>query len=136
MASVSHKKKTALLFACLRGNSAIVSRLVKVPGLDINYQDEKLGETAALMASYRGHTEIVRILAETGKVDWNRRMMNDHEVGHFEVTPMKGRIEIGVQTYDDGKQKITHLKALPGAEITGNTLIGSDPFDWSKFRIE
>ena len=29
---------TALMFACHRGNSAIVSRLVQVPGLDINYQ--------------------------------------------------------------------------------------------------
>ena len=31
---------TALMFACDRGNLDIVSRLVQVPGLDINYQDE------------------------------------------------------------------------------------------------
>ena len=60
------------MFACRAGNSAIVSRLVEVPGLDINYQDEN-GWTAALLASWEGQTECVRILAETGKVDWNKR---------------------------------------------------------------
>ena len=68
---------TGLMFACNAGNSAIVSRLVEVPGLDINYQDED-GETAAHYASNEpsydpGHTECVRILAETGRVDWNKR---------------------------------------------------------------
>ena len=61
---------TALMFACCHGSSAIVSRLVQVPGLDINYQDEN-GDTAALLASQWGHTECVRILADTGRVDWN-----------------------------------------------------------------
>ena len=61
------------MFACNSGNSAIVSRLVEVPGLDINYQDEKYGDTAAHLASQSGHTEVVRILDETGKVNWNKR---------------------------------------------------------------
>jgi len=43
-----------------------------VPGLAINYQEED-GWTAAHWASVRGHTECVRILAETGRVDWNMR---------------------------------------------------------------
>ena len=54
-----------LMDACNHGNPAIVSRLVQVPRLDINYQDE-YGNTAALMASWKGRTECVRILAETG----------------------------------------------------------------------
>jgi len=62
---------TALMFACNVGNSAIVSRLVQVPGLDINYQEED-GDTAAHWASVRGRTECVRILAESGRVDWNK----------------------------------------------------------------
>ena len=33
-------QRTALMVACDAGNSAIVSRLVEVPGLDINYQDD------------------------------------------------------------------------------------------------
>ena len=60
-----------LMFAFGRGNSAIVSRLVQVPGLDINYQDVN-GWTAAHWASWRGQTECVRILAETDRVDWNK----------------------------------------------------------------
>ena len=56
------------MIACNVGNSAIVSRLVQVPGLDINYQDEN-GTTAALLASLRGHTGCERLLAETGRVD-------------------------------------------------------------------
>ena len=63
---------TALLFACEDWNSAIVSRLVQVPGLDINYQDEEEGWTAPLVACIYGDADCVRILAETGRVDWNK----------------------------------------------------------------
>ena len=65
----SGSQMSGLMVACERGNSAIMSRLVQVPGLDINYQD-RCGLTAAHLASMRGHTECVRILAETGRVDW------------------------------------------------------------------
>ena len=64
---------TALMFACDAGNPTIVARLVQVSGLDVNYQEEEWGATAAHLASERGHTECVRILAETGRVDWNKR---------------------------------------------------------------
>ena len=60
-----------LMVACIRGNSARVSRLIKVPRLDINYQDQ-FGDTAAHLASYHGHTECLRILAHTGRVDWSK----------------------------------------------------------------
>ena len=69
---VDNHQWTALMFACDAGNSAIVSRLVQVPGLDINHQDED-GDTAARWASDSGHTECVSILAETDRVDWNKR---------------------------------------------------------------
>ena len=65
---------TGLMYACEAGNPAIVSRLVQVSGLDINYQNI-YGSTAAYLASYFGHTECVRILAETGRVDWNKADM-------------------------------------------------------------
>ena len=61
---------TALMFACWLGSPAIVSRLVQVPKLDVNFQDEN-GNTAAHLASLSGHTECVRMLAETGRVNWN-----------------------------------------------------------------
>ena len=62
---------TGLMFACEAGYSAIVSRLVQVVGLDINYQTE-YGYTAAILASVEGKTKCVRILAETDRVDWNK----------------------------------------------------------------
>ena len=62
---------SALMIACGLGNPAIVSKLVQVPGLDINYYIEN-GETAAHFASVEGDTDCVRILAETRRVDWNK----------------------------------------------------------------
>ena len=59
------------MVACGAGNSAIVSRLVQVPGLDINYQTEA-GVTAVHRACRESQTECVRILAETDRVDWNK----------------------------------------------------------------
>ena len=47
--TVNSSGQSALMFACSRGNSAIVSRLLEVPGLDVNYQDEN-GVTAAHLA--------------------------------------------------------------------------------------
>ena len=63
---------TALIVACEAGNSAILTRLLQVPGLDVNLQNKWYGHTAANMACCRGATKIVRILAETGRVDWNQ----------------------------------------------------------------
>ena len=61
---------TALMFACDGNNPGIVSRLVQVPGLDLNFQDD-FNETAAHLASRHRRPECVRLLAETGRVDWN-----------------------------------------------------------------
>ena len=66
-------RRTALMFACNSGNSTIVSRLVQVEGLNINYNKDEEGDTAAHLASMRGHTECLRLLVETGRVDWNIR---------------------------------------------------------------
>ena len=44
---------TALMFACDSGNSAIVSRLVQVPGLDINYQAEWFTRGSRSVARFR-----------------------------------------------------------------------------------
>ena len=61
----------ALMKACNSNKTARLSRLVQVPGMDINKQDLN-GETVAHKAS-NGRAECVRILAETGRVDWNMR---------------------------------------------------------------
>ena len=65
---------TALTFALHGGNSDIVSRLVREPQLNLNYEDLR-GNTAAHRAVMwsEGHPDCVRILAKTGRVDWNKR---------------------------------------------------------------
>ena len=75
---------TPLMFACVAGNPAIVSRLVQVEGLDINYQDH-YGHTASHRAC---HTECVRLLALTGRVDWNIR-------DNYGYTPLYNALEEG-----------------------------------------
>ena len=65
---------TALMFACYNGHSAIVDRLVRVPGIWIMYRDTdddlySKGQTAPSVAY--NDVDCVRILAETGKVNWN-----------------------------------------------------------------
>ena len=64
------EQSTALMFACISGNPAIVSRLVEEEQLDINHQNQD-GNTAAHLAIAKGHTECLRLLAGTGKVDFN-----------------------------------------------------------------
>ena len=44
--------------------------LAKSLKIDINSVDDD-GWTAAHIAAMEGHTEVIRILAATGKVDWN-----------------------------------------------------------------
>merc|ERR1711953_773941 len=53
---------------------------------------------------------------------------NGHEKGHFEVTPMEGKITIGVMP--GPPEKVTRLVPAIGVEqrAIGNTLRGNDPF--------
>ena len=81
----------ALMFSCQFGHSAMVSRLVQVPGLNINIQNED-GLTSAHLATLHCHTECVKILSNTQKVNWNKRDMNGGtplylalEKGHFDI---------------------------------------------------
>ena len=104
-------KQTALMVACRCGNSAIVTRLVQVPGLDINLQDG-CGFTAVHHCSGVGETECLRIMAETGKVDWNKKDKYGEtplfwalRVGHSDVVDFivqQPHIDYNVRT-NDGK---------------------------------
>ena len=59
---VDPRQLTKFLFECCDDdNPALLSRLVKVPGLDLNYC-EKYGNTAAIKACSGGNTECVKIL--------------------------------------------------------------------------
>jgi len=106
---------TALMVACGRGHSAIVSRLVQEPDLDINLQDE-MGYTAVMYACERGYTECVRILAETGRVDWSMRQMTGLTV--LDLANNKGRSNIMeiIRHYHPGLQ--AHIKRLKERNFT------------------
>ena len=51
---VTKYNMTALMIACYRGHHNIVSRLVTIPGINIQYQGSG-GMTAAHWAAYNGH---------------------------------------------------------------------------------
>ena len=75
---INHKNKggipdrwTALMFACWAGNHVMVERLVRVVEVDVMYQDQS-GDSAAHKASERGEAQCVKLLANTGRVDWER----------------------------------------------------------------
>ena len=61
-----------LRVACEVGKPAVVSLLGRTEGLEVNCPDQR-GWTAAHHASYRGHTECLRILEQMEAVDWRRR---------------------------------------------------------------
>ena len=84
-------KAQCLMYACDLGTPAIVSRLLELPGLDINYQNED-GHTAAHWTSQAGQTEMLRILADTGRVDWNKT--NKWGVTPLYVALFKGHSDI------------------------------------------
>ena len=80
---------TPLILAVQYGHSEIVKRLVKAPGIDLNFQEPNGEESAAMIAASRErywimlddwgewvenveiNLEIVKILSETEGVDWN-----------------------------------------------------------------
>ena len=55
--SFQQSQWTSLIFACDAGNSAIVSRLVQIPGLDINWQN-RMGSSAVHKACSQERVEI------------------------------------------------------------------------------
>ena len=126
-------QSTALMFACEAGNIAIVSRLVKEDGLDINYQD---GYTAAHFASYHRHTDCVRVLAGTGKVDWNivdkwgfTPLFHALDWGHSDIIDILlefPRFDFNVKT-EDG-ESLAHAAVRGGVRIV-ETLANQEKFD-------
>ena len=132
---------TPLIFACAHGNHDIVSRLLKVPGLDINYEDED-GDTAAHLACYDGsysgiRIQCVRILAETGRVDWNKRNQAGQTPlylalfrGHSKIADIimeEPDIDYSVKT-EDGKT-LGHAAVTGGNEKCVETLAAQEIFD-------
>ena len=88
-----NERQAALMVASKNGHSAIVSRLVEVPRIDINYEDEE-GWTAAHFASNNDEAECVKILEETFRVEWNKKDTEGK-------TPLYLAMEAVVNEYED-----------------------------------
>ena len=123
------------MFACYAGSSDTVSRLVEEEGLDFNYQDQD-GSTAAIKASYYGRTECVRVLARTGKVDWNLRNRGGTPLfwalcwGHSAIMNILVKIpgiDFNVKT-EDGKT-LAQVAVKEGGVRNVETLANLEKFD-------
>ena len=120
------------MFACELGHSATVSRLVEVPGLDINYQDED-GLTTAHWASIEGQI----IMAETDRVDWNKRnkwgqtpLFLALEEGHSDIVDIivkQPNIDYNVKT-EDG-ETLAQVAVRGGDVKCVETLAAQERFD-------
>jgi ankyrin repeat protein len=70
--SANQKDATPLLLAAEGGHMAVVEKILRWPGVDLNHEDHE-GRTAVDVAAKEGHTEIVSLLLERPEltVDWN-----------------------------------------------------------------
>jgi len=67
-----HENRTALHYACVRGDAATVRLLISQPGIDLNARDTA-GATPLLYACANGRVEIVRLLLSTSEININLR---------------------------------------------------------------
>ena len=65
---VNGRPMTCLQFACSVNNHVLVSLLLKAPGIF-----NSAFKQAVIEACANGNTECVRLLANTGRVDWNKK---------------------------------------------------------------
>ena len=65
-----------LKVSCADVSSSTFAGLLEVPGVALTYQDEECGATPAHWASWGGQTECIRVLANTRRVDWNKKNTN------------------------------------------------------------
>ncbi|KAL7820162.1 ankyrin repeat-containing domain protein [Trichoderma aethiopicum] len=108
--SANFKGATPLLLAAEGGHMAVVERILRCPGVDLDHVDID-GHTAVDWAARKGHTEIVSLLLERPEltVDWNTvdRRVNPLclavEYGHEETARRilerhAGRISVNSRT--------------------------------------
>ena len=79
-----------LRVGCEAGRSAVVALLGRREGVEVNCPDQR-GWTAAHHASYRGHTECLRILEQMEAVDWRRRNSDGLSPLHFLISRTDSR---------------------------------------------
>ena len=88
--------------------------------IDINAVEDK-GRSAARLAAWKGHTEVIRVLAATGRVDWNKAGLNGFTPLHRAL--IRGHLEIAriimKQDNIDLRLKTNYGWTLAMAAVTG-----------------
>jgi len=85
-------KDTALYYTCYIGNVAILSKLLDVPGLQMNKKNVR-GRTPIMRAIRSGQTEAVRLMAAVEEVDLDLRDGEEHtleDIAHIAHNRRKG----------------------------------------------
>ena len=76
---IARKAETSgLMLACQLGYPSVVARLVEEQDLDVNFQEDKYGFTAAYLAVKLGLTECISALARVDTVDWTKADKNGY----------------------------------------------------------
>ena len=128
-------QNTALMVACHFGYSAVLSRLIQVKGIDVNvnYQDVH-GITGAMLTIERGHTECLKILAKTGRVNWNMKnrwgLTPLHRAIHQDVVDIvvqDPNIDFNVRLKRD--LTLAHAAVWVGSEKCVEALAAQEKFD-------
>ena len=101
-----------LRVGCEAGRSAVVSLLGRREGVEVNCPDQR-GWTAAHHASYRGHTECLRILQQMEAVDWRSRNSDGLTPLHFLISRTDSRPS-GSEIEDvAGHEEIVEQESVP-----------------------
>ncbi|EAU81538.2 ankyrin repeat domain-containing protein 44 [Coprinopsis cinerea okayama7 len=81
---------TPLMFAANEGHANIVSRLLQIPGIEVNAVDDK-GRTALMFAANNGHVDIVSRLLQIPGIEVNAR--DDEGWTALILAASKGHVE-------------------------------------------
>ncbi|OHT13935.1 hypothetical protein TRFO_15837 [Tritrichomonas foetus] len=120
------KGKSALQYACIRGDSDFVKIILNDPSIDINVHDYTTGETPLHLACLHNHAEIVKLLLEfegneNGKVDVNKQTIISlftpvHIacfIGNYDIVKMLlENTDIDVNIFDSKKRSALHHACL------------------------
>ena len=94
-------KDTALYYTCYIGNVAILSKLLDVPGLQMNKKNVR-GRTPIMRAIRSGQTEAVRLMAAVEEVDLDLRDGEEHTLEDIAHIAHNRRLVISVVLFNAG----------------------------------
>lgn len=129
--ALADSKSDALVDAALNGELEQVKMLIEKEGVDINAKESEIGATALLVASVKGHLEIVQYLINKG-ADINAKgdkvvtaLMGASAAGHLAVVKAlvegkKGLLSMFSKGADINAKDNDGITALMGASMKGH----------------